>query len=258
MDDFKEKNIFSTSDYAKFKLFQENREIKTFHVKRLKQSIVENNLLHCNPIIVNQDFYILDGQNRFHAARELNIPIYYKFEDFLKLEDIIQMNIAVLKWDMADYLHFHVQKGKPAYLRISKILDSYKYVSLPLLLRLLCRHSKSQEEFKRGYFRFEQTKFDVDKVLGKIELVIDFLQSKIVGQKGNEFIRSRTFAFALAVFLNCEQIDVSLFTEQLSLQLKSLRPCTQYSHYVELFLEIYNFRLKKNRIKREHLFEEKE
>lgn len=258
MHETTDKNIFITSDYSKFNFFSENREIKSFHVKRLKQSIAEKNLLHCNPILVNKDFYILDGQNRFYAARELGVPIYYKFEDFLQLEDIIQMNITALKWGMEDYLHFHVQNQKPAYITLNRILKAHKYISLPVLLRLLCNHTRAQDEFKRGYFRFEKGTAEIEQLCAKMDMVIDFLKNKIVSQKGHEFIRSRTFAYGLSIFLNSDRVDVVVFMEQLNLQFKSLRPCTQYNYYVDLFLEIYNYKLKKNRIKREHLFEEKD
>lgn len=251
-----ENNVYFTTDYEKFKFFPENREIKHFHVKRLKQSICEKNLLHRNPIIINKDFYIIDGQNRYWAARELNLPIYYRFEDFLKLEDVIKMNVATLKWGMEDYLHYHVQKGKIHYLRIQKLLETYKNINLNLLIRLLCKESQSQDKFKRGEFEFTKEHKNLEQVLEKIDMCIDLLEKKIVNEEDKKMIQTRTFVYALGIFFNCEAVDATQFFDRLNLKLESLRPCTQYSHYLELFLNIYNYGIKKYRLKRSDLFGE--
>ena len=66
-----------TTDYKKFKIIQGNRALREFHVEYLKKSIMKDNLLYLNPILVNSDYYVFDGQHRLKVAEDLNLPIFY-------------------------------------------------------------------------------------------------------------------------------------------------------------------------------------
>ena len=59
--------IHSTCDLGIFKILEGNRNINLGHVERLVKSIQENGFLKM-PIIVNDDFEVIDGQHRLMAA----------------------------------------------------------------------------------------------------------------------------------------------------------------------------------------------
>ena len=63
-----ENHVLSTTDYAKFKTLQGNRDVNKLHVSRLKESFKTAYLL--SPIVVNQYYEIIDGQHRYEAAKE--------------------------------------------------------------------------------------------------------------------------------------------------------------------------------------------
>ena len=67
--------VNSTNDYLKFKTLKGNRNVNKLHVRRLKESFKEAYLL--SPIIVNQNFEIIDGQHRFEAAKSMELPINF-------------------------------------------------------------------------------------------------------------------------------------------------------------------------------------
>ena len=70
-----------TKDYSQFKYLPGNRDLVLNHVDRLVKSISKNNLLKNNPIMINKQGYILDGQHRLQAAEELGVDIYYNVLD---------------------------------------------------------------------------------------------------------------------------------------------------------------------------------
>ena len=71
--------VYKTNNYDIFKLMPNNRNVNLTHVGRLKLSFKEMYLI--SPIIVNSRMEIIDGQHRLHAAKELNLPIYYIIVD---------------------------------------------------------------------------------------------------------------------------------------------------------------------------------
>ena len=68
--------IHSTYDLSIFKILDGNRNINLGHVERLVKSIEENGFLKM-PIIVNDNFDVIDGQHRLMAAKK------NKFNDLL-------------------------------------------------------------------------------------------------------------------------------------------------------------------------------
>ncbi|MEK6878376.1 MAG: ParB/Srx family N-terminal domain-containing protein, partial [Nanoarchaeota archaeon] len=69
--------IEKTTDYKMFKKLKGNRNIYKPHLNGLIQSIQEENLLQYNPITINSDMEIVDGQHRLEAAKILKLDIYY-------------------------------------------------------------------------------------------------------------------------------------------------------------------------------------
>jgi ParB-like chromosome segregation protein Spo0J len=69
-----------TTDYKLFKINKLNRIVQTGHIEKLKKSIEKVGYLKYNPIIVNEDMEIIDGQHRYFACVKLNLPIYYEVE----------------------------------------------------------------------------------------------------------------------------------------------------------------------------------
>lgn len=67
--------IKKTTDYTLFKKLEGNRDVRKKNA--LVKSITEMDLTMYSPIIVSEDFRIVDGQHRFEACKELGLPIYF-------------------------------------------------------------------------------------------------------------------------------------------------------------------------------------
>lgn len=91
-----------TKDYYRFKLVDGNRNIE--HARTVGKSIDEIGLLPI-PIIVNERFEIYDGQGRFEACKQRNLPIYYMMISGLTVGVIRKLNSTSTKWKVQDYIH---------------------------------------------------------------------------------------------------------------------------------------------------------
>jgi hypothetical protein len=106
-----EGKVQSTKKYHLFSFLEGNRAIDQRHVHNLADAILEKNLLHINPIAINSDFEIIDGQHRFCAAKELEVPIFYIVDDHLKLDDVKTINTNMKNWTHNDYINSHISQG---------------------------------------------------------------------------------------------------------------------------------------------------
>tara|TARA_Y100000296_G_scaffold45092_1_gene51713 strand:+ start:192 stop:926 length:735 start_codon:yes stop_codon:yes gene_type:complete len=119
-----------TRDYDKFKLFESNAPVKRKHVQDIMTNITTlGNFLEKKPIFVTEDFYVLDGQHRLAAARELGIDIYYIVYKDLDESHIAALNVAVRNWAPDNYIHFHAvtKNGKFGirYNNLQFLMDKY-------------------------------------------------------------------------------------------------------------------------------------
>ena len=67
--------VKKTMDYSLVKKLEGHRDVRKKNA--LVESIKEMDLTMYSPIIVSEDFRIIDGQHRFEACKELNLPIYF-------------------------------------------------------------------------------------------------------------------------------------------------------------------------------------
>src|SRR5690348_13876868 len=114
--------ILKTSNYAMFKLADTNRKVKKSHVELLKKAIRKKNLLHLNPIIVDQDSNVIDGQHRLTAARELKLPIFYMIDNEINDSDIASLNSNKSNWQPLDYINYYARKGNNNYKQLSAFI----------------------------------------------------------------------------------------------------------------------------------------
>jgi hypothetical protein len=119
-------DIEQTTDYSKFKFYDFNRPINKSLVKRLKSSINEIGFIKGNPILVDKDFAIKDGQHRFTALMELGMPIYYyvvKGGDAHKI--VTLLNAEQVRWTIDNYVHAWAEEGLSCYKKLEEFGNKY-------------------------------------------------------------------------------------------------------------------------------------
>ena len=106
--------IYCTSNYDLFKHLEGNRDVKNPRKNKIVNSIKERGYLN-NPIIVNENMEIIDGQGRLEALKELNLPVRYVFAEGAGIEDCILLNVNKANWSTADYVNCYSDIGDENY-----------------------------------------------------------------------------------------------------------------------------------------------
>jgi ParB-like chromosome segregation protein Spo0J len=95
-------------DHKRFQKIGENRDLKPQHIQKIIDSVKNKiDLLGANPIIVANDF-IIDGQHRFDACRQMNKPVPYIEIIGMTTDEMMTamhtLNSNAKNWGLADYL----------------------------------------------------------------------------------------------------------------------------------------------------------
>ena len=103
-----------TKNYSKFKFYFDNRNVTS--VDRIKESIQKIGYIKGRPVIVDEKFNIIDGQNRFVACKELEMPIIYDIQKTNGIgykEIMLELNKNQSTWRLNEYInHFAANKVK--------------------------------------------------------------------------------------------------------------------------------------------------
>ena len=147
-------NIQQTSSYHQFLQVDGNRKVSERHVRSLVNSIGQKNLMAANPIIVDDNFRVIDGQHRLEAARKLGVPVYYIMVDGgADLSDVQLINSAQKSWSLADYLQSYTSKGEAEYLKLQIFIERWDLTISGGIRLLTGEGENAMQLFRRGEFK---------------------------------------------------------------------------------------------------------
>jgi hypothetical protein len=174
--------IERTTDYDKFKFMGGNRAVSVSHVKHLENEMQYNpEMFEAQPILVNENFYIVDGQHRFYAAMNLGLPIYFIVKKGLSIEAARHLNTTQKGWTILDFAKSYADSGRKDYIDFLRV--HAKFPRINVSLTILCLQGRSvhrgDSDFRRGEFKVN----DMDAAIDYLEK-IDEVQ-RITGQKMN-------------------------------------------------------------------------
>jgi hypothetical protein len=225
--------VLKTNDYSKFKTKQGNRSLNELHLKRLKNSVELNDLLHANPILVNEHLEIIDGQHRFNVCCELNKPVYYLCIEGLGLPEIQILNANAKNWKMEDYIDGYCNLGFEEYCYFKNLLNKTNLGITPLLAMFAMSglNGDSTEDLKNGTLKL------TNKTRGLIILrwVDDILKYYASANR-------RTFILALIHLYKIKGYSHEKMMQKIKYQSTKLVDCTNVKTYLALLEEIYNFK----------------
>lgn len=113
-----------TKNYNLFSYMNGNRSVHAGHVSKLVESISKKNLLKYNPIMVDKNMMVIDGQHRLEAAKELGLYVYYNTVD-AGLLDVISLNTNAKNWSMSDYVESHIEMGNREYIELKVFKEKW-------------------------------------------------------------------------------------------------------------------------------------
>lgn len=143
--------IKQTTNYDMFKDIRGNREINRKHLKKLQESILDKNMLDLNPIIVNEEMRVLDGQHRLSACKNLNIPVSYIVADNGGIDEVKMLNTNVRNWTMKNFLDCYILRGLEEYQKIQRFMDKTGSTLGVAILLLTGNRTKSTDSVIQDY-----------------------------------------------------------------------------------------------------------
>ena len=232
----KTNEIKSTKDYHLFSFMNRNRSIDKNHVKKLKKAISVKYIPV--PIIVNDKMQIIDGQHRFVACKELDLPIYYTVISKCTLKDVQALNIVQKKWVAKDYLDSHIKAGNKNYAIFKSVMNEHKF-GFEQTYKILSGGAAAgstknrRTEWEYGLFEVhdpEQAKDWLDKF-------------KEIGQYYTNYNR-RNFVFCMIYLFNHPQFDYDRFISKLEYQRGRFKDELDIEAYMDSINKIYNYNTK--------------
>ncbi len=229
--------IKMTSDYELFKFREDNRDfINQSHVKRISESIANKNLLHLNPIVVNKEFEVIDGQNRLLAAKMLGVPIYYLQSEDLEVRDIIALNISQ-SWGQMDYLNYFCKNDYPEYIKLKEFMKKHE-ISIKVALSITMSNKRdSYFKFREGRYIFDQEDFS-----NHIEICWETIEyiKRINGYSA--YTQSSRFWAALLILIRHANFDRNKWKENLKRMVQRFGPKANQKDYLSMLMDAYNWR----------------
>lgn len=224
--------VQKTNDYNKFKTKQGNRDLNQLHLKRLKSSVQEMDLLHANPILVNERFEIIDGQHRFNVCVELGKPIYYIVVKGLGLREIQVLNANSKNWKLEDYIDGYCSMGKVDYCELKKYVESTS-LGIMVLVSLFCGSDNSDHlnKLKNGELKITHK----NRGLIVLQWVKDW-------EKHYAGFSRRSFVLALSQLYSVKGYSHEKMMQKIKYQSAKLVDSLNTKTYLALLEEIYNYK----------------
>lgn len=239
--------VYKTNDLSIFKMVSGNRVPNPQHVKRLKTSILQNGML-CNPILVNEEMQVIDGQHRLLACKETKSSIFYIILDGYSLREVHTLNLNQKNWTKKDFMDGYADMGIESYIRLREFVDKnedYNFTdcisfcsnrsasdnSVSTKSKLIRPELSKQEFFEEGTWKGKDFKL-AQEWAEKIRLIKPYY----IGYNKSTFVKTM-----ITLFKN-EKFDYSEFMHKVRLQPKALVDCANVEQQKMLIEEIYNYR----------------
>lgn len=249
--------IYESVDYDKFSKVQGNRPENDNHVLEIIQSIKQHGYIKSQSILVTRDLYIIDGQHRFKACKELGIPVYFRMDqkkhDDPKLLGLIRaLQNTQRRWTLVDAVDSLVLQGNSDYAKLKKWNEKYN-IGYSIIVRCFQGVTKSitkegktrsinaSATLHSGNFQI-RTKGDEDRFVSFAETLNLIRSLKDIKVKESHWISQETFIYGLWAFLNSNNIDLNVFKAKLEKYYHKITKQSDKRVYVEMFLYIYNFK----------------
>ena len=228
------KTIKVTKNYEQFSLVKGNRNIDPLHLSRLIKAMDENYVP--NPIIVNTNYEIMDGQHRFEACKRLVLPVYFIVSDSWELQDIRNMNSLVKKWAMSDYVQSYKALEKTIAGPYTTLEWYTKAYGMPYECSLQLLNGKTAvigkeitDKFKKGEFIVNDLNYA--KTFGNFLMRIKPYFSHY---------NKRSFVNALMHLIADHRFNKKVFLERLDKHSMKMRKCSNIKDYVDVLEYVYN------------------
>ena len=152
-------NVYITKDYSIFKRLVGNRDIPESRISKIVESIQTIGWVH-NPIIVNENMEVIDGQGRLTALQRLKMPVEYIIAEGAGNKECIYMNMNMVNWALPDFIKSYAEQGNENYQRLLSLIENYANGNLNIISTAVYRVSKAKtREIKSGILQLTEEQY---------------------------------------------------------------------------------------------------
>lgn len=196
--------IKKTKDYDKFQIFTYNRPVNAKLVKSIMDSIQKIGYMEAKPVLVDKDFNIIDGQHRFTACKNLDIPVPYVITDVDPKEAMVQLNARQAQWNSGNYIHMWADSGIKCYQHLINYDKNHGF-GLPLSMVIVFKSDPALALIKKGH------RFSINENAEKIGAFIKSCDM-VPYHRTTHFVRAIVKLFTMTNEEQREKIKASLIS----------------------------------------------
>ena len=228
--------VFSTMNYEIFSSLDGNRIVNPLHVKKIADSMKIKVLFI--PIIVNEEFQVIDGQHRLEARKQLGLDIPYIICPNYTLEDVHRANSNHKAWTNVDFLNAYAEAGVENYVFLKKLHDQYSdKISVSDLLALNCiSRFNAMKYFKSGESKIsDQSKcIDITKKW--------YIFYSTITKNKKPFSHHSSFIEVFRKIIDIEDFDFKRLIEKCEKYSDLLESQNSLGQYLFMLDKVYNYR----------------
>lgn len=230
-------DVFTTKDYSIFKRLKGNRDIPESRIGKIVNSIQEIGWIR-NPIVVNDNMEVIDGQGRLTALQRLGLPVEYVIAPGAGTEACIRMNMDMVNWGLNDFIKSYAEQGNINYQRLLSLMQKYAGGNINIIMTALYRVSKAKHrEIKAGSIQItEEQYFEAVKRLKYAQPFIETLDQKNLPGSMVTLIQT------LIYYYDYEEVDKDRLKNRVEKYIYQAKPWVTSQDCEKEVEDVYNYR----------------
>lgn len=244
-------NVFKTNDYSIFNNLIGNREVTKIGALKNKADFSKEYPFQA-PIIINDDYEVIDGQHRLEICKENNKSVYFIISKDADIETVYEINDYKHEWKIKDFVLSYKQRGNEVYLWVDEFSKS---LNLPHSMALIFT-TKTGQVYSDKIIRSGELEFNISIARENFKENTEKYKDvkRVLENKINVGKLKKNFFSALIVLFNEEGYNHEHFIKQLEKYYSRINNNEQTKrYYLSVMEDIYNYNSRKRPI---CLFEE--
>lgn len=232
--------IYQTTDYSKFKRLKGNRDVK--NAKKIMDSINEVGYI-LSPILVNENYEVIDGQNRLDALKKLGLPVPYIMQEGIGRKECQALNINQSNWTTEQFIHSYAECGFDSYERLSLLVHDFKkkgfglegilFVAVPQMIPRA--GGATYAGVKDGTFELSEERYDLAR-----RRLASAINLGLVQFKDKYDMNGRSFWGSIGYAYEHQEVDIKVLAQKIIENPHEIISVSRVSDQLRFFDDIYN------------------
>lgn len=244
--------VYTTTDYSIFKRLVGNRDIPESRISKIISSIQTVGWVH-NPIVVNENMEVIDGQGRLTALHRLKMPVEYIIAPGASTKECIHMNMDMVNWKLPDFIKSYAEQGNENYQRLLALMEKYANGNLNIISTAVYRVSKAKHrDIKGGILQLTEEQYQA--AIPRLEFIKPLLEKIDEKKIPGSFI---TLIQTIIYYFDYDEVDKDRLAYSVEKYIYNAAPWVLNTDCEREVENVYNYSMRlEDRISILHLIKE--